>query len=277
MNHVPDDAPLGKAVTYPTGYDASLLFPIARASARADIGIDASALPFIGGDLWNAYEMSWLNQRGLPRVVLLRVQVPGHSPNIIESKSFKLYLNGFNQTCFATSADVIVRLTTDLSAAAGAAVSVHLIEASAFAQERIEELDGTDLDVQEVAIDRYEPEPAYLQSAAGQPVVSEKMFSRWLKSNCPVTGQPDWACVQIAYTGHPIDHVGLLKYIVSFRMHSGFHEHCVERMFTDIMRRCRPQSLSVYARYTRRGGMDINPWRATHDMPAPTYARSARQ
>ncbi len=277
MRHVPPDVPLGKTVTYPSGYDASLLFPIARASARADLGIVAGTLPFIGLDLWNAYELSWLNPRGVPRVGILRARIPCDSPSIIESKSFKLYLNGLNQTRFETATAVLACLQADLSAAAGARVSLELIESETFENAQIEEFSGVDLDAQDITIDTYKPEPAFLVARTDQPIVTEKLFSRLLKSNCPVTGQPDWACVEIAYTGHPIDHAGLLKYVVSFRMHSGFHEHCVERIFTDLTRLCKPESLSVYARYTRRGGMDINPWRATPGMPPPTCARGARQ
>ncbi len=276
---------LGQSVSYPCGYDASLLFPIPRMQARFDIGITEGALPFAGLDRWNAYEMSWLNHKGLPQVALLRITVPCVSPNIIESKSFKLYLNSFNQTQFACEQDVVALLVSDLSLVAQARVDVELIAPSAFALERIEEFAGIDLDQQDIAASHYSPAPALLklrntsdtELSAADPVITESLYSRLLKSNCPVTQQPDWACVQIDYSGRAIDHAGLLQYIVSFRMHSGFHENCVERMYMDIMRQCQPQSLSIYARYTRRGGLDINPWRATPGMPVPLVARSARQ
>ncbi len=277
--------PLGKTVSYPSDYDASLLFPIPRVQARHDIGIVGNDLPFIGGDLWNAYEMSWLNSKGLPQVAILRITVPSTSLNIIESKSFKLYLNGYNQTRFSSSQQVLDRLVTDLSHAAQARVMIEMLDASKFGSERIEEFTGTNLDEQDISADHYAPEPALLklkEFPGGLPVengliITEAVFSRLLKSNCPVTQQPDWACLQILYTGRAIDHAGLLQYIVSFRMHSGFHENCVERMFMDIMRQCEPQALSIFARYTRRGGLDINPWRATAGMTAPALARGARQ
>ena len=279
------EIPLGKTVFYPSGYDASLLFPIPRVQARQDIGIGAGSLPFIGSDLWNAYEMSWLNSKGLPQVAILRITVPCTSPNIIESKSFKLYLNGFNQTRFISALHVLERLKSDLSQAAQATVSIEIFEGCAFESERIEEFTGINLDQQDIEAAHYLPEPALLKLrdvASEQPgenvqTVSEAVFSRLLKSNCPVTQQPDWACLQIQYTGRAIDHAGLLKYIVSFRMHSGFHENCVERMFMDIMQQCQPTALCIFARYTRRGGLDINPWRATAGMTAPVMARSARQ
>lgn len=275
-------APLGQTVLYPSQYDAGLLFPIPRAEARSQIGIADSALPFTGWDLWNAYEMSWLNAKGLPQVGILRARVPLDSANIIESKSFKLYLNSFNQTRFDHPQAVIDLLTKDLSDAAAGTVEIYLIGPERFGLEIFGEFDGINLDLQDVEIDQYQTDPTLLEldrhpksNEAGH--VTEQLFSRLLKSNCPVTGQPDWACVQIIYSGKPIDHAGLLKYIVSFRMHSGFHENCVERIFSDIMSRCAPATLSVFARYTRRGGLDINPWRATPGMPAPQWRRSARQ
>ena len=285
MPHHSSDLLLGKSVIYPSAYDATLLFPISRAGARQDIALTTSHLPFEGWDLWNAYEMSWLNTKGLPQVALLRVKVPCSSPNIIESKSFKLYLNSFNQTRFDSSDAVLARLQQDLSQAAGARVSIDLLAPHAFEAESISEFTGINLDTQDVAIEHYEPTAELLSLAKksalngtdSSGLITQTLFSRLLKSNCPVTQQPDWACVQIQYTGRPIDHAGLLKYIVSFRMHNGFHENCVERIFVDLMRTCQPESLSVYARYTRRGGLDINPWRATPGMSAPSSERSARQ
>lgn len=275
------DLPLGQDVAYPTAYDPTLLFPIARAEARRQIGIQSGALPFIGWDLWNAYEMSWLTPLGMPQVAMLRLTVDCQSPNIIESKSLKLYLNSFNQTAFTSTERMLETLRMDLSHAAGAQVEVALILPQDFAALQIKEFDGFDLDSQSLTIDCYEPNAGllcltpHLSGASG--IVQESLFSRLLKSNCPVTSQPDWACVKIDYTGHQIDRAGLLKYIISFRMHNGFHEQCVETIFQDIMAQCKPQTLSVYARYTRRGGLDINPWRATPGMTTPTLERSARQ
>lgn len=286
--NIPSDVPLGKSVSYPNGYNASLLFPISRAEARSSLGLDLCApVPFTGWDLWNAYELSWLNAKGLPKVALLRIKVPTTSPNIIESKSFKLYLNSFNQSHFNTVHDVFDRLRVDLQAAIGSTIDLEMIGPDQFDDEQIKEFDGINLDKLDVEIDCYEPKPSLLKLATtaldvtagstGRIVKNEKIFSRLLKSNCPVTDQPDWACIEIEYSGPAIDHGSLLKYIVSYRLHNGFHEHCVEKIFMDIMSACQPESLSVYARYTRRGGLDINPWRATPDMSEPTICRSARQ
>lgn len=313
--NIPQAVPLGKDVSYPKGYDASLLFPMPRLDARLTLGLTSlpvssptlpGALPFQGFDLWNAYELSWLNAKGLPKVVLLRLKVPCTSPNIIESKSLKLYLNSFNQTRFETVHHVFDLLRKDLALALGAELELELVGPDQFANETIAEFVGVDLDKLDVEIDCYQPDASLLKlqgdasktavaseqadikaalnasDARAQPKIartsiSETVFSRLLKSNCPVTDQPDWACIQIQYTGPAIDHASLLKYIVSYRMHNGFHEHCVEKIFVDILKQCAPTSLSVYARYTRRGGLDINPWRATVDVKPPTIGRSARQ
>ena len=289
--NIPQAVPLGKDVSYPKGYDASLLFPMPRLDARLTLGLTTlpassltlpSALPFQGFDLWNAYELSWLNAKGLPKVALLRLKVPCTSPNIVESKSLKLYLNSFNQTRFETVHHVFDLLRKDLALALGAELELELVGPDQFANETITEFAGVDLDKLDVEIDCYQPDAAILKLKydALDPKrgsISETVFSRLLKSNCPVTDQPDWACIQIQYTGPAIDHASLLKYIVSYRMHNGFHEHCVEKIFIDILKQCSPTTLSVYARYTRRGGLDINPWRATFDVKPPTIARSARQ
>ena len=285
--NIPTAVPLGKEVSYPKGYDSSLLFPMPRLDARLTLGLASlppstttmpGSLPFKGFDLWNAYELSWLNAKGLPKVALLRLKVPCTSPNIIESKSLKLYLNSLNQTRFETVHHVFDLLRKDLSQAIGAEVDFELVGSDQFANETISEFAGVDLDKLDVEIDCYQPDATILtQSKIEQASISETVFSRLLKSNCPVTDQPDWACIQIEYTGPAIDHSSLLKYIVSYRMHNGFHEHCVEKIFVDILKQCAPTSLSVYARYTRRGGLDINPWRATIDCQPPAIGRSARQ
>jgi 7-cyano-7-deazaguanine reductase len=271
-----DALSLGKITAYPSQYDPGLLFPIPRQVGRAELGLGQHGLPFVGWDLWNAYEVSWLTPRGMPRVALLRAEVDALSPNIVESKSFKLYLNSINQTRFESSHTLLSALEKDLAALCGSPVQLSLIEADGFAQQRIVEPSGICLDDQDLAIDRYTPDESLLSNVSTE-VVKQSVYSRLLKSNCPITNQPDWACVQIDYAGPQIDLGGLLKYIVSFRDHGGFHEHCVERIFTDIMQRCKTVELSVYARYTRRGGLDINPWRATPGMPAPGQHRSARQ
>ena len=271
----PEHSPLGKSAIYADRYDPSLLFPIPREIKRAEIGV-AEPLPFHGVDIWNAYELSWLDLRGKPVVALAEFHVPATSPNIIESKSFKLYLNGFAQERIADANALITTLTHDLSAAAGAEVGVQLREANAAALPAIN-LDGHLLDGQDIAIDHYGPPQAeFLHADASANPVEETVVSHLLRSNCPVTGQPDWGSVQIAYRGAPIDHAGLLRYLVSFRDHNEFHEQCVERIFVDLMQRCAPQELSVYARYTRRGGLDINPFRSS--MPAtPNNPRTVRQ
>ncbi|MBO9353487.1 NADPH-dependent 7-cyano-7-deazaguanine reductase QueF [Bordetella petrii] len=269
------NAPLGQAVAYPAQYDPALLFPIARAHNRASLQL-TGALPFTGADIWNAYELSWLDARGKPRVAMATFTVPADSPNIIESKSFKLYLNSYNQTRLDDAATLGARLAADLSAAAGARVGVDLILPERFASLAMAELDGIYLDDLDIAIDTYTPDAGLLRCGAGE-AVSETLASRLLKSNCPVTGQPDWASVQIRYRGRPLDRAALLRYLVSFRGHAEFHEHCVERIYSDIMAACRPEQLTVYARYTRRGGLDINPWRSNFEAGPPADLRTARQ
>ncbi len=272
----PEHSPLGKSVTYADEYSSAPLFPIPRAAQRAVLGL-ADALPFHGVDVWNAYELSWLDLRGKPVVALAEFRVPAQSPNIIESKSFKLYLNTFAQSRMADADAVAALLRRDLSAAAGAEVSVALQPATAFAQAVLRELDGDCIDGIDVAIDEYTaPRPEFLHASAGDEV-AETLVSHLLKSNCPVTGQPDWASVQIRYRGARIDRAGLLRYLVSFRRHSDFHEHCVERIFRDVSERCAPCELAVYARYTRRGGLDINPFRSHRAGDVPDNPRGARQ
>lgn len=264
------DSSLGRRVDYPRSYDPGLLFPIARALGREALGLDG-ALPFIGHDRWHAYELSWLDARGKPRVATATFTVPAESPQLVESKSLKLYLNSFNATRFDDDEAVRMRIADDLSAAAGAPVAVAFGLPALAAGD-----DATLIDTLDVDIDDYgPPNAAHLQCT--DDVADEALRSQLLKSNCPVTGQPDWADVRIAYRGPRIDRAGLLRYLVSFRDHCEFHEQCVERIFVDLRARCRPQALSVEARYTRRGGLDINPWRATPGTPAPAAAREPRQ
>ncbi|WP_322527724.1 NADPH-dependent 7-cyano-7-deazaguanine reductase QueF [Salinicola sp. LHM] len=269
------DAPLGEVSSYPERYDASLLFPIERAANRAPLGIEASSLPFVGGDEWWAFELSWLDLRGKPVVAVARFRLPADSPRLIESKSWKLYLNSFNQTTFAGREAVIEFLVRDLSAAAGAPVTVELfgVDDAALAPRPMA---GKCIDEIEVDIDRYTPSPELL-ACDDSDIVEETLHSHLLKSNCPVTGQPDWGSVLIAYRGPRLDRAALLRYIVSYRQHQDFHEHCVEHIFVDLMARCRPQALLVMARYVRRGGLDINPWRATPGWAPELPARLLRQ
>jgi len=269
-------SPLGKPTEYHADYAPELLFPIPRQLKRDELGIAADSLPFVGVDVWNAYEVSWLNPKGKPVVALARFQVPADSPSLIESKSFKLYLNSFNQTAFADAASVEATLVRDLSAAAGAPVSALIEVLGQQPQVEIGYPTGELLDDLDIECAAYQPAPELLRTGNG-PVVEETLYSHLLKSNCLVTGQPDWAMVVIRYRGRPIDRAGLLRYIVSFRGHNEFHEQCVERIYCDILRRCAPDALAVYARYTRRGGLDINPFRSSGEFSLPANIREVRQ
>jgi len=277
-----EHSPLGKGTAYADQYDPSLLFPIPRAEKRTELGLGAS-LPFFGADMWTAFELSWLNTRGKPQLALVHFTVPCESTHIVESKSFKLYLNSFNNTRFADAAEVLTRLRADINEAVWrggpvqSGVGVRLIAPELFDREPIYELDGLSLDRLDVECSRYTPAPDLLRIEEDQAPVTEVLTSNLLKSNCLVTGQPDWGSVQIGYTGMPIHQEGLLQYLVSFRNHNEFHEQCVERIFMDIWTRCKPLKLSVYARYTRRGGLDINPFRTSHPQPLPANTRTARQ
>lgn len=280
-------SPLGTEVQYRDTYDSALLFPISRAEKRAELGIGAD-LPFHGVDIWNAFEISWLNPKGKPVVAVAEFRVPCNSKNIIESKSFKLYLNSLNGTKFSSKQAVYEKLVKDLSLAAQGPVSIKLFQPDDLAELSPKASPGICLDNLDVEIDEYLTNAKLLRltdgswaptspSITNKPrAVTEFLYSHLLKSNCPVTGQPDWGTVEISYTGHQIDRESLLKYIVSYRNHNEFHEQCVERIFCDIMKFCQPRSLTVSARYTRRGGLDINPYRSTeHILPANN--RSFRQ
>ena len=274
--NLPENSPLGKASAYVDQYDPTLLFPMARADQRAGLGI-VGAPPFFGADMWTAYELSWLNTRGKPQVALAHITVPCESPNIVESKSVKLYLNSFNNTRFADARDVRERIRADINAAVGMGVGIKTLGPEMFDREPVQELDGLNLDRLDVECLQFTPSPELLFSELDEPPVEETLTSNLLKSNCLVTGQPDWGSVRIAYTGPPINQEGLLQYLVSFRNHNEFHEHCVERIFMDIWSRCKPLQLSVYARYTRRGGLDINPFRTSSPTTLPPNIRMARQ
>lgn len=284
--NTPQNSQLGKASAYIDQYDASLLYPIARAGKREELGITGAA-PFFGADMWTAFELSWLNPRGKPQVALAHITVPCESPNIIESKSFKLYLNSFNNTRFADADEVKARLRRDLSEAvwrdgsvsgtAPPSIGVKILLPEMFDREPVYELDGLSIDRLDVECTRYTPAPDLLRAAQDEPPVTEVLTSNLLKSNCLVTGQPDWGSVQINYSGAPIDQERLLQYLVSFRNHNEFHEQCVERIFVDIWRQCQPGRLAVYARYTRRGGLDINPFRTSYPQTLPPNVRTARQ
>ncbi|SNX27852.1 7-cyano-7-deazaguanine reductase [Polynucleobacter meluiroseus] len=270
---------LGQQSAYPDQYDPSLLFPIPRIVNRQKLGITPTQqLPFLGVDLWNAFELSWLNPKGKPQIALAEFQVPADSPNMIESKSFKLYLNSLNSARFVDADELRERITADLSQVAGSRIHVQINTPEQVAKKGMQEMSGILLDRLDITIDPALSADASLltvNSAFGP--TEQCLVSHLLKSNCPVTGQPDWASVQIRYQGRPIDQEGLLRYLIGFRQLGEFHEHCVETIFCDIKRQCKPEHLSVYARYTRRGGLDINPFRTDHNAVWPENVRHARQ
>lgn len=270
------EIPLGKQSEYPQDYDTSLLFPVARQIKRDELHI-TGVLPFCGEDVWNGYELSWLNLRGKPVVALGRFRVPCDSEFLIESKSFKLYLNSLNQCRFTDFNQVKEVLQRDLSAVAAAPIMVELFAVDDIQKWQVERLSGCCLDELDIEIEHYQLKADLLEGAAdSSTMVSEALHSHLLKSNCLITSQPDWASVWIDYQGAKIDQETLLAYLISFRQHNEFHEQCVERIFTDLIRYCQPEKLTVYARYTRRGGLDINPWRSTHLSEAPSW-RLSRQ
>jgi 7-cyano-7-deazaguanine reductase len=268
---------LGKVTAYADQYDASLLQPVPRQLGRDAIGLTSEmALPFFGQDIWHAYELSWLNHKGKPMVALATFVVPVTSANLIESKSFKLYLNSLNQTRFRDISQLYHTLVTDLSACAGDKVAVtihHVNELIAFQPTW---LPGRCLDELDIEVNDYEFNPALLQLSPAATQVEEKLHSHLLKSNCLITSQPDWASVYIHYRGPAICHEGLLRYLISFRNHNEFHEQCVERIYLDLQRFCQPEFLAVYACYTRRGGLDINPMRSSEPYTPPNI-RLTRQ
>ncbi|GJL36123.1 NADPH-dependent 7-cyano-7-deazaguanine reductase [Phytobacter ursingii] len=267
---------LGKTTDYRDRYDASLLQGVPRSLNRDPLGLKAESLPFHGADIWTLYELSWLNANGLPQVAVGHVTLNYASINLVESKSFKLYLNSFNQTRFASWEEVRATLERDLSACAQGAVTVALYRLDEIEGQPIAHFHGSCIDDQDIVIDNYAFDANLLTDAASGKVIEETLVSHLLKSNCLITHQPDWGSVQIQYRGPKIDREKLLRYLVSFRHHNEFHEQCVERIFTDIQRFCQPESLSVYARYTRRGGLDINPWR-TNTPFIPATGRLVRQ
>ena len=267
---------LGKNSTYPTRYDASQLQAVPRSLNRDDIHIHADSLPFQGSDDWTGYEISWLNSKGKPCVAIGLFRFPCQSPHLVESKSFKLYLNSFNQTRFGHPSEVERLMQRDLSACAGAQISVQLFLPNEFHLLPLQSLDGICIDELDIEISDYSFRPAWLEGAAKGEQVKETLVSHLLKSNCLITGQPDWASLQIRYQGARIEQEALLRYLISFRQHNEFHEQCVERIFTDVLQYCRPDKLTVQARYTRRGGLDINPFRSNFESAPPPF-RMARQ
>ena len=275
MNH----NPLGQQTEYVSVYSPQLLFPISRAESRHLLGL-GEALPFFGVDIWTGYELSWLDGKGKPVVAVAEFFIPCTSEFIVESKSFKLYLNSFNQSRLGTVADVESLIAKDLSLVTNADVRVVIKQLASPSDvlshlDKIAEVQGYLLDELDVEIDTYHPTPELL--ASEEVLVEECLISHLLKTNCPVTGQPDWASIVVRYKGNKIQRESLLRYIISFREHQDFHEHCVERIFSDIAQVCKPELLTVYARYTRRGGLDINPFRSSVEGAQPDLLRLIRQ
>jgi len=266
MHPAAEHSPLGKSSEYIATYTPSLLFPIPRAAKWAELGVSAQTLPWQGVDFWNCFELSWLLPSGKPVVAIGEFAIPCDSPNIIESKSFKLYLNSLNQTVFESFAAVQACLEKDLSAAAGKPVAVQIRSLAEVEGQGVVALPGACIDDLDVSISNYEqPQPELLRCDSSR-IVEETLHSHLLKSNCPVTGQPDWGSVTVHYRGAALDHASLLTYLISFRQHADFHEQCVERIYLDLKRLLNPEFLTVYARYVRRGGLDINPYRSTETV-----------
>lgn len=263
MQHPAELSPLGKTSAYIATYSPEQLFPIPRAPKWAELGLTIDTLPYRGVDIWNCYELSWLLPSGKPVVAIGEFSIPADSPHIIESKSFKLYLNSLNQSVFESREALVEVMVRDLSAAAGKPVGVRLRTLEEVAQEGIVSLAGHCIDELDVTIENYDSPRADLLSSDPSRQVEECVYSHLLKSNCPVTGQPDWGTVVVDYRGAALEHGSLLAYLVSFRQHADFHEQCVERIFLDLQRLLKPERLTVYARYVRRGGLDINPYRST--------------
>ena len=281
------DLELGKPTSYQSSYAPELLQAVPRALNRAELGIDKTQ-PFYGADVWNGYELSWLNAKGKPVVALMRCVVPCSSPCLVESKSFKLYLNSYNQSKFESQDLVRERLIVDLSLVAGSTIQVELFGPDDLADFSATSLPGTCIDEQDIEIDIYSLEPTLLEpvsseldsslaSKSADSIVTETLHSHLLKSNCLITNQPDWASIVIEYTGQQVCHQALLKYLVSFRMHNEFHEQCVERIYMDMLKAFDLQRLSVQALYTRRGGLDINPFRSSDANQLAMPLRSNRQ
>lgn len=267
--------PLGEQSSYTEHYEPKLLYPIIRQDKREELGITGKNLPFEGVDIWNAYEISWLNPQGMPQVAIASFFIPCQSSHLIESKSLKLYLNSFNQTPFDDRNEVEHTIQNDLSTATHSKVRVTLFGVEQIQAVPMKKTPGFCLDSLSVSTRHYEPRPDLLQVDTSI-YQEETLYSHLLKSNCLVTQQPDWGSVWIHYHGPKIEHRSLLKYLISFRQHNEFHEQCVERIFMDITQRCQPENLTVYARYTRRGGLDINPFRSNFEAPYENY-RSFRQ
>ncbi|RZV36164.1 MAG: NADPH-dependent 7-cyano-7-deazaguanine reductase QueF [Chromatiales bacterium] len=252
--------PLGHETDYPHKYAPEVLCPIPRSQSRAKLGI-GHELPFAGVDIWNAWDLTWLGLSGLPRVATAELHVPADSPNIVESKSLKLYLGSFAMSPFESTTAVAESIARDLAACVGAPVKVSVLPVAGTEARRVARLAGACLDELDVACSDWEVDTDLLHSDPSD-MTQEDVHTHLLRSLCPVTSQPDIGSLQISYRGPRINHAALLQYVVSFREHNDFHEACIERMFVDLMDRCGCEALTVQARYQRRGGIDINPLRS---------------
>ncbi len=272
----PNQSELGKKSAYDPHYNPDKLFPIPRKNKRDEIGVPEK-LPFFGFDLWNHYEVSWLNNKGKPIVALAEICYDCDTPNIIESKSMKLYFNSFNNSHYNDEKTIQAIIKKDLEASVGGAVLVKILPLDSLSDSKISiGFRGICLDNLDIECSSYDVEQSLLHTENS--IVDEILYSNLLKSNCLVTNQPDWGSVLISYKGKKINWAGLLKYIISFRNHNEFHEQCIERIFMDIMQYCQPNELTVYGRYTRRGGLDINPYRSTNkDLSNKENLRLCRQ
>lgn len=266
---------LGKNSAYKDKYDKTLLFKIPRSNNRNELRIDNNKLPFYGIDIWNAYELSWLNKKGKPCVAIGVFYVPVDSDNIVESKSFKLYLNSFNNYVVDSIKELEKIILEDLSDAVNAKVSGKLLPIDT----RIEfgKPNSINIDYLDIECEKYGPPDNNLIEYEDI-LVEEEINSNLLKSNCLVTGQPDWGTIIINYKGKKLKHESILKYLVSFRNYNEFAEQCAERIFMDIKKSINPEFLSIYIVYTRRGGIDICPYRSTDsNYTLPNNARLIRQ
>ncbi|AYN24767.1 NADPH-dependent 7-cyano-7-deazaguanine reductase QueF [Buchnera aphidicola] len=252
------------------------LQPISRKKHRKKIRLNYINLPFIGRDIWTLYELSWLNKNGLPKVAIAKIEIDINSINIVESKSLKTYINSFNQIQFDNDINFIKILTDDLTKCVCGQVSVKLFSLDEIKKQKISDFRGTCIDNQNIKIESYKYDPSLLMIDSKKKITKESLYTHLFKSNCPATQQPDWASMYITYIGLPINHDSLLRYLISFRSHNEFHEECIERIFNDINKICKPEKLTVYGRYTRRGGIDINPWRS-NTIFSPCFIRLARQ
>ncbi len=276
MANYADNSPLGKTIAASSVYAPEILFSIPREKARESLNLSANALPFNGVDVWTAYELSWLGANGKPEVAIAEIEIPCDSPNIVESKSLKLYFNSLNQSKLENADAVTSLIAADMSSVIGVDVEVRLYTLDEYSQRAIDECPGDNIDDLDITASNHSSPDAGLLSFASQSVVSEQLHSNLFRSNCPVTGQPDWATLYIAYKGQQLDRGALLQYIISYHNHQGFHEQCVEQIYLDLLELVRPQELTVYARFVRRGGLDINPYRTSTSEQVPSI-RLVRQ